>query len=62
MVGQQMWVWGYGVGTIEAVGGGLPDRHWIDLGDTGDDYREWHSYVTVYWLTPVPANILWILP
>ncbi len=62
MVGQQMLVPGYGVGTIEDVGGGFPDRHWIDLGYTDADYREWHSYVTVYWLTPVPANILWILP
>lgn len=62
MVGQQMLVPGYGVGTIEDVGGGFPDRHWIDLGYTDEDYREWHSYVTVYWLTPVPANILWILP
>jgi hypothetical protein len=44
------------------VGGGFPDgRLWIDLAYSDDDWVAWHGYVTVYFLTPVPANILYVL-
>ena len=49
------------IGTIEDVGGGLPDRHWIDLGYSDDDWVGWGGWMTIYFLTPVPANIMWIL-
>ncbi len=62
MVGQQLYVPGYGVGTIVDVGGGIPGKYWIDLGYSDDDYVAWHHNVTVYFLTPVPDNIPWILP
>jgi uncharacterized protein YabE (DUF348 family) len=60
--GSKLYVPGYGVGTIADTGGGVPGEYWIDLGYTDADYVPWHSYVTVYFLTPVPANIPWILP
>ena len=52
----------YGYGKIADVGGGLPDRHWIDLGYSEEDFVGWAGWTTIYFLTPVPENILWILP
>ncbi len=64
MNGQRVYVPGYGVGVIGDVGGGIPGRHWIDLGYDDDNYVSWHQWVTVYFLAPPPPpeNILWILP
>lgn len=61
-VGQKLYVPGYGTGVIADVGGGVPGTYWIDLGYSDADYVPWHSNVTVYFLTPVPENIPWILP
>ncbi|MFN3741476.1 MAG: G5 domain-containing protein [Anaerolineales bacterium] len=61
MRGQPLYIPGYGRATIEDVGGGIPGRLWIDLGFSDADYEPWHQWVTVYFLTPVPANILYIL-
>jgi len=61
MKGLPAYVPNYGFGTIEDVGGGLPDRHWIDLGYSDDDWVGWGGWMTIYFLTPVPANIMWIL-
>ena len=52
--GTQVYVPGYGVGTVADVGGGIPGRFWIDLGFSDSDYVSWHQTVTVYFLTPVP--------
>ncbi len=57
-----VYVENYGFGKIADVGGGLPDRHWIDLGYSEEDFVGWAGWTTVYFLTPVPENILWILP
>ena len=63
MSGQQLYVPGYGKGVVADSGLGFPDgRNWIDLGYSDADYVPWARYVTVYFLTPVPANIPWILP
>ena len=62
MVGQRIYVPNYGIATIADVGGGVPGQYWIDVGYTDDAYVAWHSNVTIYFLTPVPANIPWILP
>jgi uncharacterized protein YabE (DUF348 family) len=62
MAGQQVYVPGYGKGIIADVGGGIPGRFWIDLGFTDAELEEWHQYLTLYFLTPVPADIPWILP
>jgi uncharacterized protein YabE (DUF348 family) len=61
MVGQPVYVPGYGTATIEDIGAGIPDKLWIDLGYSDSDWVEWGDWVTVYFLTPVPANILWVL-
>lgn len=60
--GDQVYVPGYGVGTVADTGGGIPGRYWIDLGYSEEDYVSWHQNVTVYFLTPVPSNIMWVLP
>lgn len=60
MRGQQVYVPGYGVAVIGDVGGGFPDgRPWIDLAYSDDDWQNWSGWVTVYFLTPVPANIIY---
>ncbi|MFC1996204.1 ubiquitin-like domain-containing protein [Chloroflexota bacterium] len=61
MQGLPAYVPNYGFGTIEDVGGGLPDRYWIDLGYSDDDWVGWGGWMTIYFLTPVPPNIMWIL-
>lgn len=59
----EVYVPNYGIGLVADSGGGLPDSDlWIDLGYTEDDYQSWHQYVDVYWLTPVPERINYILP
>ena len=60
--GDQVYVPGYGVGTVADTGGGIRGRYWIDLGYSEQDYVSWHQMVTVYFLTPVPDNIMWVLP
>jgi uncharacterized protein YabE (DUF348 family) len=56
MAGMQVYIPGYGFGTIEDVGGGVDwSRNWVDLGYSLEDYQPWSSYVTVYFLTPVPS-------
>ena len=62
MVGQPIYIPGYGYATIEDIGGGFPDRYWVDLGWSDDDYQPMEGWNTVYFLIPVPANIMYILP
>jgi resuscitation-promoting factor RpfB len=52
----------YGIGTIADTGGGIPGKYWIDLGYGEEDFINWHQQVTVYFLTPVPANVVGALP
>ncbi|MBC8504842.1 MAG: DUF348 domain-containing protein [Anaerolineales bacterium] len=61
MRGQQVFISGYGFATIEDIGAGVSGRHWVDLGYTDADWVTWSQNVTVYFLTPVPANIMWVL-
>ena len=62
MAGSSIYVPGYGNATIADDGGGVPGIYHIDLGYSESDFVPWHSYVMVYFLTPVPDNILWIIP
>jgi len=62
MVGQRLYVPGYGIGVIGDIGGGVPGKYWIDLAYSDNDYVAWYHNVTAYFLTPVPENIPWILP
>ncbi len=61
MQGQQVYIPGYGFAIIADTGGGIPGKNWIDLGYSDDDYVGWASWVTVYFLTPIPSNILYNL-
>lgn len=61
MVGARVYVPGYGFATILDNGGGGPWARWIDLGYSDSNYEPWSQDVTVYFLTPVPGNILYIL-
>ncbi len=61
MKGLPVYVPDYGFATIEDVGAGLPDRHWIDLGYSEEDWVGWAGWTTIYFLTPVPDNILYVL-
>jgi uncharacterized protein YabE (DUF348 family) len=61
MQGQAVYIPGYGFATIEDIGGGYPGRRWIDLGYSDEDWVSWSGSVTVYFLTPVPENILYLL-
>lgn len=61
MVGTQVYVPGYGFATILDNGAGGPWPRWIDLGYSDSNYQPWSQEVTVYFLTPIPENILYIL-
>jgi uncharacterized protein YabE (DUF348 family) len=65
MRGQGLYIPGYGSATIEDIGGGIPGKLWIDLGYTDAQYAseggQWGRYVTVYFLAPIPNNIMYVL-
>jgi len=61
MGGQPLYIPGYGYATVEDVCGGCIGKPWVDLGYSDNDYQQWSSWVTVYFLTPVPPNILYVL-
>ena len=61
---QQVFVQGYGYGTISDIGGGSLyfNHYWIDLGYSEENYQPWHYWTTMYFLTPVPDWYPAILP
>jgi uncharacterized protein YabE (DUF348 family) len=59
--GTRMYVPGYGHALAADTGSNIQGR-WIDLGYDNDNYVPWAQYVTVYFLTPVPDNIVWVIP
>lgn len=59
--GQPLYIPGYGFATVEDACGGCVGKPWIDLGYSDDDYQGWHGWVTVYFLTPVPPVIVYVL-
>jgi uncharacterized protein YabE (DUF348 family) len=61
MLGQPLFIPGYGHATIEDLCGGCVGKPWIDLAYGDNNYQPWHSWVTVYFLTPVPSNIIYVL-
>jgi 3D (Asp-Asp-Asp) domain-containing protein len=59
----RVYIPGYGQAVVGDVGGGYQGSHyWIDLGYSDSDYVPWDGWVTVYFLTPVPANPGYLLP
>ena len=64
MKGAQVYIPGYGFGSIEDVGGGVPwSTNWVDLGYKVNNYVPWSQNVTVYFLAPAPPpeNIMYVL-
>ena len=61
MGGQPLYIPGYGFATVEDVCGGCVGKPWIDVAYSDSDYVPWSSWVTVYFLTPVPPNIIYVL-
>jgi hypothetical protein len=60
MKGWGVYVDGYGSARVGDYG--YVPGFWIDLGYSDADFVNWHRNTTLYFLTPVPANIPWILP
>jgi uncharacterized protein YabE (DUF348 family) len=56
-----LYIPGYGEAVAADIGGGVAGR-WIDLGYSDSDYVPWHQWVTVYFLWPLPDNIVWVVP
>ena len=61
MGGQSVYVPDYGKAVIGDVGGGIPGRYWIDLGYEDDNFEAWSKDTTLYFLTPIPSDMVWIL-
>jgi 3D (Asp-Asp-Asp) domain-containing protein len=59
--GQHLYIPGYGFGSVEDVCNGCVGKPWVDLGFSDNNFEAWHSWVTVYFLTPVPANVIYVL-
>jgi 3D (Asp-Asp-Asp) domain-containing protein len=60
--GIPVYIPGYGTATIEDIGGGFPDRYWIDLGYSDEDWIRWGNYTTLYFIAPVPPDVPVIFP
>lgn len=60
--GTQVYVPNYGVGVAGDTGGPRKFKLWIDLGYDDSNWVSWSKYSDVYLLTPIPANIVYLLP
>lgn len=61
--GTQIYVPGYGVGTIADIGYYPYNDYWIDLGYSDDDFVSWGSTnLTIYFLSPAPPGFTGVLP
>jgi uncharacterized protein YabE (DUF348 family) len=59
----RLYIPGYGYATVGDVGGGPPGNHyWVDLAFSDSDYEPVYGTVTVYFLAPVPTNLVYVLP
>lgn len=62
MKGTSIYVPGYGVAVVEDKCGACAGNMLIDVFIPTDQYVGWHKTVTIYFLTPVPASIKYVLP
>jgi uncharacterized protein YabE (DUF348 family) len=60
LVGARVYIPGYGIAVVADTGG--MTGHWIDVAYSDADYVAWSQYVTIYFLTPVPAYVPVSLP
>jgi len=59
----RLYIPGYGFASVGDVGGGPAGSHyWVDLGFTDAGYQPVYGNVTVYFLAPVPTNLVTVLP
>jgi len=60
----KLYIPGYGYATVGDVGGGYPpgNHYWVDLAWTDAEYQPMMGWTTVYFLTPVPQNLVYVLP
>jgi uncharacterized protein YabE (DUF348 family) len=58
--GTRLYIPGYGFAV--AMDTAYISGAWIDLGYPDDGYVIWHRHVTVYFLTPIPAQVHWVIP
>jgi len=60
----KLYIPGYGYATVGDVGGGYPpgNHYWVDLAWTDEEYQPMMGWVTVYFLTPIPTNLVYVLP
>jgi resuscitation-promoting factor RpfB len=58
--GTRLYIPGYGLAV--AMDTSYVTGAWIDLGYPDDGYVIWSQYVTVYFLTPIPASVPYIIP
>jgi uncharacterized protein YabE (DUF348 family) len=62
MQGQQLYIPGYGKAVIGDIGGGTSQGPWIDLAYADDDPSDrLEGWVMVYFLAPIPPNVLYII-
>ncbi len=59
--GESVYIPDYGTAVIGDVGGGISGKNWIDLAYSDDDFVSWSKDTTIYFLTPVPADMIWVL-
>lgn len=61
--GQNVYVPDYGTAVIGDVGKSpTNDNRWIDLAYSDEDFVNRSENTTLYFLTPIPAEIQWVLP
>lgn len=58
--GTRLYIPGYGFAI--AMDTAYISGAWIDLGYPDDAYVIWHRNVTVYFLTPIPTQVNWVIP
>ena len=62
MKGASLYIPGYGIGTVTDICPGCVGKPWIDVFIPTSEYVSWHTTEMIYFLPPVPANPLWVLP
>ena len=62
MKGARLYIPGYGIATVTDVCPGCVGKPWVDVFFPTSEYVGWHKTEMIYFLTPVPANPLWVLP
>jgi uncharacterized protein YabE (DUF348 family) len=58
----QLYIPGYGAAIAADTGPDRSSPFWIDLGYSDEDWVSWSHYVEVYFLLPVPTDVVYVLP